>query len=209
MPRRALRQPQRSQAANVTEQGLRKCPVLGVELDRAGSTAPAAKAAAAKGFMFSPAVVAAAAVVEAGAGQASDSSATDRTNPPAPAEIDAPAAVTEAGAGGNVSSAPLPSATDPSPTIGVVTEAPASTHGAVYIVENARTFLWASNKLNGNDVCEHYRCIEKAKGALRAGLPAVHRDLHTIQLTPPTPPPPHLSTARWPLVMLLVLPTPR
>ena len=147
-----------------------------------GSAAPAAKAAAAKGFMFSPAAVAAAAVVEAGASPASGSPATDGTKPPASATTDAPATVAEPSAGGDVLSAPLPSATDPSPTIGVVTEAPASTHGVVYIVENARTFSWASNKLNGNDACEHYPRVEKAKGALRAGLPAVHKDLNTIQL---------------------------
>ena len=100
----------------------------------------------------------------------------------ASATTDAPATVAEPSAGGDVLSAPLPSATDPSPTIGVVTEAPASTHGVVYIVENARTFSWASNKLNGNDACEHYPRVEKAKGALRAGQPAVHKDLNTIQL---------------------------
>jgi len=150
-----------------------------------GSAAPAAKAAAAKGFMFSPAAVAAAAVVEAGASPASGSPATDGTKPPASATTDAPATVAEPSDGGDEGQRddePLPSVSSSAPTIGVVTEAPPSTHGVVYNVENARTFSWASNKLNGNDACEHYPRVEKAKGALRAGLPAVHKDLNTIQL---------------------------
>lgn len=152
-----------------------------------GSTAPAAKAAAAaKGFMFSPAVVAAAAVVEAGASQASDYAATDVAKPTASATTDAPATVAEQSVeltdDGPRDDEPLPSVSSSAPTIGVVTEAPPSTHGVVYNVENARTFSWASNKLNGNDACEHYPRIEKAKGALRAGQPAVHKDLSTIQL---------------------------
>jgi hypothetical protein len=69
------------------------------------------------------------------------------------------------------------------PTIGVVAKSPSPNYGVSYDGQNARTFTWptAPSSMCGNVTVEHYPTIEKPKGAVRAGLPVMHRDLNAIR----------------------------